>query len=235
MMQREYSGGRPVAGVAAALQESVTRVFFWMAFGVGVTALTAMGIASSDSLVDQIQSNSLLWLLIVFAQLGVVVAFGTLSQRVSSTALAALFLGFSALVGVTFAAVFLAYTKESIASTFFITAGTFAVVGLFGWTTKRDLTNVGALAFMGLIGVILASVVNIFLRSSTLTWIVTFVGIAVFVGLTAHDIQKMKQDAGALTLDGSDRERWALRWALNLYLDFINLFLFFLRIFGSRR
>jgi len=235
MMQQDQYAGRAVPVTAEALREGIYRVFVWMAFGLGVTALVAMGIASSDSLRETIVENSGLWLVVVVAQLGIVFAFGALAQRVSPIGLAALFLVYSALVGVTFSFVFIAYTKESIASTFFITAGTFGATALFGAVTKRDLTAVGSLAFMGLIGFLLASIVNLFLQSAALLWITTFVGIAVFIGLTTYDMQKMKADAGTLALEGDTRERWALMWALRFYLDFINLFLLLLRLFGNRR
>ena len=235
MMQRDYYSERSVPVTADAVREAVYRVFFWMAFGLGVTALVAMGIASSDALVESIVENRGLFFVLFLLQLGVVAGFGAAAQRLPSAGVAGLFLLYSALSGVTFAFVFVAYTKESIASTFFITAGTFAAVALYGATTKRDLTSVGSLAFMGLIGFLIASVVNIFLRSPALLWITTLAGVAIFVGLTAYDAQKIRQDAGSAATAGPDRERWALMWALRLYLDFINLFLLLLRIFASRR
>jgi uncharacterized protein len=235
MMQREQVAGRAVAGASEALREAVYRVFFWMAFGLGVTALVAMGIASSDALVDRVVENRGLIFVVLLVQLGIVFGFGAAAQRLPVAGVAGLFLMYSALTGVTFSFIFIAYTKESIASTFFVTAGTFGAVGLFGMLTKRDLTSVGSFAFMGLIGFLIASIVNIFLQSPLLYWITTFAGVAIFVGLTAHDMQKVKEDAGAMALAGGDRERWAVMWALRLYLDFINLFLLFLRIFGSRR
>ena len=234
-MQQDFYAQRTAAGVSVALREAVYRVFFWMAFGLGTTALVAMVVASSEALTDAFVRSRGLFFLIVLAQLGIVVGFGALAQRLPAAGVAALFLAYSALSGLTFSFVFIAYTKESIASTFFITAGTFGAVALFGATTKRDLSRVGSIAFMALIGFIIASLVNFWLQSSTLMWITTFAGVAIFVALTAHDMQKIKQDAGALTLDGSTRERWAVMWALRLYLDFINLFLLLLRIFGNRR
>ena len=236
MMQRDMFAERSVAGVTSvALREAIYRVFFWMAFGLGTTALVAMAIASSDSLVDSSVRDRGMFFLIVMLQLGIVVGFGAAAQRLPAAGVAALFLLYSALSGLTFSFVFIAYTKESIASTFFITAGTFGAVALFGATTKRDLTSIGAIAFMGLIGFVIASIVNIFLQSTALLWITTFAGVAIFVGLTAYDMQKIKQDASAVTLEGETRERWALMWALRLYLDFINLFLLLLRLFGNRR
>jgi uncharacterized protein len=235
MMQREQYAGRAVAGASEALREAVYRVFFWMASGLGVTALVAMGIASSDALVDRVVENRGLIFVVLLVQLGIVFGFGAAAQRLPVAGVAGLFLLYSALTGVTFSFIFIAYTKESIASTFFITAGTFGAAGLFGMLTKRDLTSVGSFAFMGLIGFLIASIVNIFLQSSLLYWITTFAGVAIFVGLTAYDMQKVKEDAGAMALAGGDRERRAVMWALRLYLDFINLFLLFLRIFGNRR
>ena len=235
MMQRDYYREGSIAAASEAVREAVYRVFFWMAFGLGTTALVAMAVASSDALVDAIVRNRGMFLVLVLAQLGIVVAFGAAAQRLPAAGVAALFLAYSVLTGLTFSFIFIAYTKASIASTFFITAGTFGAVGLFGMTTKRDLTSVGSLAFMGLIGFLLASIVNIFLQSSVLYWITTFAGVAIFVGLTAHDTQKIKQDAGTAALEGQDRERWALMWALRLYLDFVNLFLLLLRLFGNRR
>lgn len=236
MMQRDTFAPQTAPAITGvALREAIYRVFFWMAFGLGTTALVAMAVASSDTMVDTIQRNRGLFFVVVLAQLGIVFGFGAAAERLPAAGVAALFLAYSALSGLTFSFVFLAYTKESIASTFFITAGTFGAVALFGATTKRDLTRVGSIAFMALIGFLIASIVNIFLQSTALTWITTFAGVAIFVALTAHDMQKIKQDAGALTLDGSTRERWAVMWALRLYLDFINLFLLLLRIFGNRR
>ncbi len=226
---------RSAAGVSVALNQALSRVFFWMAFGLGTTALVAMLVAGTPAIRDVVIGNTFVFLLCIIAQFGMVVALGTMAQRLPAAGVAALFLAYAALSGVTFAVVFLVYTKESIASTFFITAGTFGAVALFGATTKRDLSAVGSIAFMALIGFIIASVVNIFLRSELLMWITTYAGVAIFVGLTAYDMQKIKQSAGALTVDGPQRERWAVSWALSLYLDFINLFLLLLRIFGNRR
>jgi len=236
MMQRDYvAAPRTAAVTSVALREALYRVFFWMAVGLGVTALVAMAIASSDSAVETIIDNRGLFLVVMLAQLGIVFGFGAAAQRLPVSGVAGLFLLFSAITGLTFSFVFIAYTKESIASTFFVTAGTFGAVGLYGMTTKRDLTSIGSLAFMALIGFLIASVVNIFLGSALLYWITTFAGVAIFVGLTAYDTQKIKQDAGTLALEGDTRERWALMWALRLYLDFINLFLLLLRLFGNRR
>jgi FtsH-binding integral membrane protein len=234
-MQQDIYTQRAAAGSAVALREAIYRVFFWMAFGVGVTALVAMAVASSQALQDAVVGNGYVFFICVLAQLGIVLAFQPLAQRLSAPGVSALFLTYSALTGLIFSIVFVAYTKESIASTFFITAGTFAATAVYGATTKRDLTGVGSFAFMALIGLLLVMVVNIFLQSPAIVWLTSLAGIAIFVALTAYDMQKVKQSAGTLAMTGDERERWAVSWALRLYLDFINLFLFILRFTGSRR
>lgn len=240
-MAQWNTSARPVpaagAGISTAMRDAITRVYFWMSLGLAVTALVAMAVASSQSMQDAIFGNRAVFFLAIAAQFGIVIAFRPLAQRLPSTGVAALFLAYSALSGLTFSTVFLVYTKQSIATTFFITAGTFGAVALFGATTKRDLSKVGAFAFMALIGLILATVVNIFLQSTALMYLTSYIGVLIFVALTAYDMQKITQSAGAFGEASVERERWALQWALRLYLDFINLFLFFLRIFGggSRR
>ena len=160
-----------------------------------------------------------------------------LSARVMSLSLpvaTGAFALYSILNGVTLSPIFLIYTSESIASTFFITAGTFGAMALYGYMTKRDLTRLGSLLFMALIGVIIATVVNIFLRSEILMWIITYAGIVLFVGLTAYDTQKVKQLAAQTAHDEELSKKVSIIGALNLYLDFINLFLYLLRLFGRR-
>jgi uncharacterized protein len=153
--------------------------------------------------------------------------------RLAPTTASALFIVYAALNGLTMAAIFLVYTRTSIASTFFITASTFGVMSLYGYTTKRDLTKMGSLLFMALIGLILASLVNFFLKSTALYWIITYAGVLIFVGLIAWDTQKIKRLSTQATDETSGR-RIAIIGSLMLYLDFINLFLFLLRIFGKR-
>ena len=155
--------------------------------------------------------------------------------RLSYATAGILFLLYSGLNGLTMAAIFLVYTLGSVGGVFLITAGTFGAVAFYGATTKRDLSSVGSLAFMGLIGIILASIVNIFLNSSALSWIISYVGVAVFVGLTAYDMQKLKQIHESASLRGEEAAKVAIHGALRLYLDFVNLFLMLLRIFGNRR
>jgi FtsH-binding integral membrane protein len=146
-----------------------------------------------------------------------------------------LFLLYSALNGLTMSIIFLIYTSASIASTFFITAGTFGVMSAYGYFTKKDLTSIGNIAFMGLIGIIIASIVNIFLQSSMLYWLVTYAGVLVFVGLTAYDTQKIKKMSLEMDIESEEGSKGAIMGALALYLDFINMFIFLLRIFGQRK
>lgn len=143
-----------------------------------------------------------------------------------------MFVLYSFVTGIVFSLLFTMYTKESLATTFFITGALFGVMSLYGWTTKRDLTSMGSILFMGLIGIIIASVVNIFLKSTMLYWITTYVGVFIFIGLVVYDTQKLKQLAGMA--DSDSRSKLAIIGALSLYLDFINLFLMLLRIFGRR-
>jgi len=221
--------------VESAQQRFVTKVFWWMCAALLTTAAVSYYVVSSEQLLMTIITNRALFFGLIIAELGIVIAISAALNRLSSMAATGLFFLYAALTGATISVVFVAYTQESIFTTFLITAGTFGAMGIYGYTTKRDLTSVGSLAFMGLIGIILASVLNIFVRSTFLYTVVTYVGVLVFVGLTAYDAQKTKR-MGASLVEGSEAERkGAIVGALALYLDFINLFLLLLRIFGRRR
>jgi FtsH-binding integral membrane protein len=223
------------ANVEVAQQRFVTKVFWWMCAALLTTAAVSYYVVSSEQLLMTIITNRALFFGLIIAELGIVIAISAALNRLSSMAATGLFFLYAALTGATISVVFVAYTQESIFTTFLITAGTFAAMGIYGYTTKRDLTSVGSLAFMGLIGVILASVVNMFVRSTFLYTAVTYIGVLVFVALTAYDAQKIKR-MGASLAEGSEAERkGAIIGALALYLDFINLFLLLLRIFGRRR
>ena len=198
-----------------------------------LTGGTATLVAGSPRLLEIVFGNSFLFWAILIAQFGLVWAISAKVTSFSLPALSGLFMLYSVLTGLTFSVYFFAFTAESIASTFFITAGTFAVMSIYGFVTKRDLTKIGNLAFMALIGIVIASVVNIFLHSTTLNWIVTYIGVLVFVGLIAWDTQKIK--ALALAEDNEFTQKLAICGALSLYLDFINLFIMLLRIFGQRK
>lgn len=172
---------------------------------------------------------------LIIAELGLVMALSAAINRISASSATLLFLGYSALNGITFAAIFLVYTGSSIASVFLITSGTFAAMSIYGYATQRDLTGFGSFLFMGLIGIIIASLVNFFLHSEMIYWITSYIGVFIFVGLTAYDTQKIKQIGQAGFTSAEDQQKAAIIGALRLYLDFINLFLMLLRIMGNRR
>ena len=221
---------------AGAVQgEFIRRVYNWMGLGLAATALVALYTAGNPSLLKVIFGNSLVFFGLILAELGLVIWLSAAINRLHYSTASAMFFIYSALNGLTMSVIFLAYTSTSIASTFFVTAGTFGATSLYGYTTKRDLSSWGSFFFMGLIGIILASVVNIFLQSPMMYWLVTYAGILVFVGLTAYDTNKLKQMAQAGFADEETEGKSAVMGALALYLDFINLFLMLLRIFGGRR
>src|SRR5690349_17216338 len=225
----------PIVSADAQLRQSsiITQVYAWMTAGLLVTGAVAAYTANSLALLNLIFGNPFaIWILFI-AQIGMVIGLSAGIGRLAPGLAAALFLIYSALNGLTLAAIFLVYTRESIAWTFFITAGTFGVMSLVGYTTKRDLTRMGSLLFMALVGLVLASIVNFFLRSTGLYWIITYAGVLIFIGLIAWDTQKIKNLSRQATDDTSAR-RIAILGSLMLYLDFINLFLFLLRIFGRR-
>jgi uncharacterized protein len=212
----------------------ISRVYAWMTAGLAVTGATAAFTATTPALLNLIFGNSLVLILLLVAQVALVIAISGAINRLTATTATALFLLYAALNGVTLASVLLTYTGASIALTFFITAGTFAAMSLYGSITKRDLTAVGNLAFMVLIGIILGSLVNFFLRNELIYWVLTYAGVGVFVALIAYDTQKIKRILSQ-GLEGEAAGRAVIMGALALYLDFVNLFLNLLRIFGRRR
>lgn len=221
---------------AAAVQgEFIRRVYNWMGLGLAATAVVALYTASNPQLLKMIFGNSLVFFGLILAELGLVIWLSAAINRLNYSTASMMFFVYSALNGLTMSVIFLAYTSTSIASTFFVTAGTFGAMSFYGYTTKRDLSSWGSFLFMGLIGIILASVVNIFFNSPMVYWVVTYAGILVFVGLTAYDTNKLKEMARAGFADEETEGKSAVMGALALYLDFINLFLMLLRIFGSRR
>lgn len=212
------------------LQSFMQRVYQWMAMGLAVTGVVAMWAASNESVLRALAGGAF-WIL-ALAEIGIVFWLSASYQKISAQAATLGFLIYSALNGLTLSFIFVAYTGASIASTFFITAGTFAGVSLFGWTTQTDLSSLRSFFIMGLIGFLIASVVNIFFQAPVFYWILTYVGIALFVGLTAYDTQMLKRIHQSGVEAG---EQLAIIGALKLYLDFINLFLLLLRLFGRRR
>ncbi|MCG8351588.1 MAG: Bax inhibitor-1/YccA family protein [Chloroflexales bacterium] len=215
-------------------QSVMTQVYAWMTAGLLVTGAVAMFVAGQPALVRAIFGNSFFFFGLIIAQLAIVWGLSAAIGRISPGLATAIFLGYAILNGLTLSVIFLIYKLPSIASTFFVTAGTFGAMSLYGYTTKRDLSRLGSLLVMALIGLIIASIVNIFWANSTLYWIITYAGVLIFVGLTAWDTQKIKQLSMTATDDVSVG-RIAILGALTLYLDFINLFLFLLRILGARR
>lgn len=208
------------------------RVFGKMFLGVLLTAFVSLGVASTPALINMIFSSKLVFWGLIIAQFGLVIWLSAGINRMSSTTASLLFYLYSAVTGVTLTPIFFAYTGAAIVKTFFITAGTFGVMALYGYTTKSDLSKMGSILFMALIGLIVVSLVNFFLASDTLSWIISGVGVLIFVGLTAWDTQKIKQMA--YQTDEQNVGKLAAIGALTLYLDFINLFLYLLRFFGSR-
>lgn len=206
------------------------RVYQWMALGLCMTGFLAFMTAHSPGLFRFVMSGG--GLLFFIAEIGIVIWLSRSIQRISAQAAILGFLIFSALNGCSLAWIFIRYTQASISATFFITAGTFAGVSMYGWVTKQDLTSVGNFCGMALWGVILASVVNWFFQSPIFHWIVSYIGIAVFIGLTAYDTQKLKYIHH--NMPGAPRQM-AIVGALMLYLDFVNMFLFLLQLFGRRR
>ncbi len=221
---------------AVALQSGfVARVYNWMGLGLATTAVVALLTASSPALLSFIFGNQLVFLGLIIAELGLVFILSAGIGKMQATTAALMFFFYSALNGLTLSAILLAYTSASIANTFFVTAGTFALMSFYGYATKRDLTSWGSFLFMGLIGVVLASVVNLFLMSEAIYWLMTYAGVIVFVGLSAYDAQQIKQMALHGFGDEEIERKSAVIGALRLYLDFINLFLMLLNILGRRR
>jgi hypothetical protein len=222
---------------AAATAERVTaflrKVYGWMFVGLGVTAAVAVGVAGSPALVQAIFGNRILFFGLIIAELGLVFYLSARVNKLAPATASGLFLLYSALNGATLAMIFLAFTGTSIATTFFVTAGMFGALALYGSTTKRSLAGVGQFVFMGLIGVVLASLVGMFVKSEGLQFVISIVGVIVFTGLTAWDAQRLK--AMAVAVPEGQSGSYAVVGALSLYLDFINLFLFMLRFLGGRR
>ena len=208
-------------------------VYGWMAAGLAVTALVATVVAGSPELVFTIASNRLIFWGLMLSQIGIVVWLSARAATMAPATAAMLFLLYSALTGLTMSFVLLAFTGQSIATTFMVTAGTFGALATYGTVTKRSLAGWGQFLFMGLIGVVIASVVGMFWQNDGFQFVLGFIGVIVFTGLTAYDAQRLK--AMALALPGGRTGAYAVVGALTLYLDFINLFLMLLRLTGDRR
>ena len=219
----------------SALPVLMRKVYTWMALALVITGVTAYGVANSPAILQMIVTNKILFFGLLIGVLALVWGVSAMIDRLSLTTATLLFVLYSVINGVTLSFIFLAYTYQSITSVFFITAGTFAAMALFGYFTKTDLSSMGRILFMALIGLIIATIVNIFLKSSGFAMILNYLGVLIFVGLTAWDTQKIKQMLSMAEDTGETAQKIALMGALSLYLDFINLFLYLLRIFGSSR
>ena len=236
-MQTDYASNTMTR--AKARQEASTvflaKVFNWMAAGLALTGVVAWFTASSGLAISIVSSPA--FMILIFAELGMVFYLSARIDKIQASTATGLFLGYAVLNGLTLSTIFLAYTKTSIGGTFLITSGMFGAMAVYGMVTKRDLSGMGSFMFMGLIGIIIASVVNIFMQSSTLYWAISGIGVIVFVGLTAYDVQKIKTmgEQGILEQGEGAIRKGAILGALALYLDFINLFLMLLRFFGGGR
>ncbi|MCA6220141.1 Bax inhibitor-1/YccA family protein [Photorhabdus antumapuensis] len=230
------SNGSIIQQAGTGLQTYMAQVYGWMTCGLLLTAFVAWYVSQNQNVVEYIFSNSVVFYGLVIAQLGLVFVLSGMINRMGASLATGLFMLYSALTGLTLSGIFKIYTGGSIATTFVVTAGMFGALSFYGYTTKRSLSGLGSFLFMGLIGIILASLVNFWLKSEALMWAVTYIGVVIFAGLTAYDTQKLKEMGE--DLDVNDKEnlrKFSIVGALTLYLDFINMFLMLLRIFGDRR
>ena len=222
--------------VRSAVSAILKNVYLWMTMALLISGFTAMLVAGNPVLIEKIFAGRGTLFLLFLAQFGLIWLISSRIGTMSFTTATLLFIAYSLLTGVTLSSIFVLFTVGSIASVFFITAGTFASVSIYGFITKKDLSTWRSYLLMGLIGLIIASIVNWFLASELMYWIISYVGVIIFVGLTAYDTQKIKQLASACYAENEETQnKVALLGAITLYLDFINLFLYILRIFGKRK
>lgn len=221
--------------VSAALPVLMRKVYVWMTLALVITGFTAYGVANSPGVLQTIYTNQILFWGLIIAEFALVIGVSAAINKLSLTTATLMFVLYSVINGALLSYIFLAYTSSSIATVFFITAGTFAAMAIIGYTTKADLSSLGKYLLMGLIGIIIATLVNVFFVKSTgFELILSYLGVLVFVGLTAYDSQKIKQMLMQAPDAGEVAQKYALLGALSLYLDFINLFIYLLRIFGRR-
>lgn len=213
-------------------------VFGWMFLALGITAITSWIFASSPQLLSSMYTKTGMTIfgwIVMLAPLGFVIWMSARFNKMSASTLALLYVVYAILMGMSLSFVFLAFTGASIATTFMITAGMFGFMAVLGYTTKTDLTKFGSILFMGLIGIIIAMVVNMFMHSSGMSYIISFLGVLIFTGLTAYDVQKLKRIGAGMVEGAEGTRKMTIMGALTLYLDFILLFLFLLRFFGNRQ
>ena len=233
---KSYTSGERTVDRPAAFAMLMRKVYTWMTLALAVTGLTAYYCSGNNDIIQALLTNQLVFWGLIIAQFGAVIYLSARIERMAFSTAGLVFLVYSILTGVTLSVIFWAYTEESIASTFFVTAGTFGAMSLVGYFIKKDLSAIGRFLMMALIGLIIATIVNIFLQSSGLAMICTYAGVLIFSGLTAWDTQKIKN---MFMMHGAEMNestmKLALMGSLTLYLDFINLFLYLLRILGDRR
>ena len=210
------------------------KVYVWMTLALVITGFTAYLVATNATLLSLIYTTPAVMWILIGVELAIVIGVTAAINRLSLPVATLLFVLYSVINGALLSSIFLVYTMASIAKVFFITAGTFAAMSIYGYTTKKDLTSIGKIVMMALIGLIIATVVNLFLKSSGLDMILSYAGVLIFVGLTAYDTQKIKQMCMQAPDVSEQMQKFALLGALSLYLDFINLFIYLLRIFGRR-
>ncbi|MFW6313012.1 MAG: Bax inhibitor-1/YccA family protein [Spirochaetota bacterium] len=230
-MADAYRAGQTDVRVRAFVQQ----VYGWMAAALAVTGFVALAVSRSDALQRLIFGSQFVFFGLIIAELVLVMWLATRIRQMSTSTATTVFVGYSVLNGLTMGAIFLAYTQATVAQAFFVTAGLFMVMTLYGFFTDTDLTRLGNLLGMALLGFIIATVVNLFLRSEGFYWIITYAGVVIFVGLVAYDSQRIKEMALAGAGEDDDAQKHAIMGALRLYLDFVNLFLLLLRILGRRR
>jgi len=230
------SNGSIVERANTGIQAYMAQVYGWMTCGLLLTAFVAWYASNSYAIQSFVFSSQITFFGLIIAQLALVFVISGMVNRLSGTVATGLFMLYSALTGLTLSSIFTVYTGESIFGTFIVAGGMFGAMSVYGYVTKRDLSGIGSMLFMALIGLVLASLVNMWLKSSGLANIISYAGVLIFVGLTAYDTQKLKNMGAQLSADDKDNFRkYSIVGALTLYLDFINLFLMLLRIFGNRR
>lgn len=219
-----------------AISTYMRNVYMWMTAGLAITSVVAYGVAGSPAIRDAIFGNSIVLILLIIAQFALVIGISAAIHKLSPGAATGLFLLYSALTGATLSSIFVVYSLGSIGTAFLVTTGTFLAMTIYGTVTKTDLTGLGNFMFMGLIGIIIAMIVNFFLKSPAMNYVISCIGVIVFTGLTAYDTQKLRDFGAQAPLDDPAAiRRGAILGALTLYLDFINLFLMMLRLFGGNR
>lgn len=233
-MTNVYSRERELE-MSTAFPVLMRKVYVWMSMALAITGITAYYVAHNETLMMAILANQIFFWGLLIAEFGLVIGLSAAINKLTLTTATLMFVLYSLVNGVTMSFIFLAYTESSVTNVFLITAGTFAAMAVLGYFTKTDLTSMGKILMMALIGVIIATIVNFFTKSAGLSIILNYIGVLVFVGLTAYDSQKIKQMLQMAPDVSETSQKVALLGALSLYLDFINLFLYLLRIFGSRR